>query len=157
MKEKLETFLSVSFHSKCRAFTVLILICIAVLLPSASAGGSCDKIENKEWNIHGTFKTCFMPETVIDSDDFLITSDQDETIEGFNAGGKGKLQQNIGAKFPNLVVLDAESCSIKNITKEDFRGLHKLRQLRLDNNEIETIDDDTFGFIPAVEYILLSE
>lgn len=153
----MEVALSVAFHFKCRAFTVLVLIGFAVILPSTSAAGSCEKIEIKEWNIHGTFKTCFMRETINESDNFLITSDRDETIEGFNAGGKGKLEQNIGDKFPNLVVLDADSCSIKNITKENFRGLNKLRQLRLDNNEIETIDDDTFGFIPAVEYILLSE
>lgn len=101
-----------------------------------------------------------MRSTVIDSKDFLITSDRDVTVEYFNAEDNMKneyLPTNIGETFPNLLGLNAHNCSIKEITRENFRGLNKLRTLILANNQIETIEDDTFDFIPAVRGIFLSE
>lgn len=101
-----------------------------------------------------------MKSTVINSTEFLITSDRDEAIEGFYAEGNEKLDflpTNLGDKFPNLINLHARNCSIKAISKENFEGLDKLRRLNLAGNQIKKIADDTFDSIPSVENIWLSE
>lgn len=101
-----------------------------------------------------------MKSTVINTTDFRITSARDDTVEGFYANKNNKLDHlptNIGEKFPNLVTLFAAACSIREISKENFEGLNKLRYLTLASNQIERIDDDTFEHIPAVKTIDLSE
>lgn len=101
-----------------------------------------------------------MKTTAIDSPDFLITSDRDETVEGFAAWTNKKLEflpTNLGEKFPNLIVLSAQNSAIKKITKKSFKGLGRLRKLYLHDNQIEAVDDDAFEFVPAVEEINLRE
>lgn len=101
-----------------------------------------------------------MDSTVINSTDFLITSDRDESIDGFGASGNKRfefLPTNLCDKFPNLLGLQAAGCPIKQISKEIFNGLDKLRYLNLQYNQIETIADDAFNGIPAVEMIWLGE
>lgn len=101
-----------------------------------------------------------MDSTVIDSPDFLITSDRDETVEGFSAYKNSKFEHlpiNIGEKFPNLIALQVYNCSVKRISKDSFKGLSKLRRLYIYHNQIEQIDDDVFEHIPAVEEIYFSE
>lgn len=101
-----------------------------------------------------------MGSTVIDSTEFMITSPRDETVGAFYAWENKKLEhlpRNIGDLLPNLLNLHAAKCSIKQISRENFKNLSKLRRLNLDGNQIERIDDDTFEFIPAVERIFLCE
>lgn len=101
-----------------------------------------------------------MYSTVINSADFLITSHRDETVEGFDAFGNDKLEnlpKNIDDNFPNLIILVAGRCSIKEIAKVNFEGLDKLQRLYLYHNQIEKISDDTFKHIPAVIHINLCE
>lgn len=98
--------------------------------------------------------------STINSTDFSITSDRDETVEGFHESHNRKLEylpSNLGEKFPNLIILGADHCSVKEIAKENFKGLKKLRKLILNHNKIEKIDDDTIEYIPAVERIQLSK
>lgn len=101
-----------------------------------------------------------MGSTAIDSTDFSITSDRDETVEAFYVRENTKIEflpTNFGNVFPNLVGLAAFNCSIKEISQENFRGLDKLRVLWLVYNQIEKIYGDTFDGIPAVEQIHLGE
>lgn len=96
----------------------------------------------------------------IDSNDFVISSVRDETIEGFSAYQNKKVEYlptNLGETFPNLLALSADYCSIEEIRKENFKGLGKLRFLLLHNNQVEMIEDDTFDSIPAFEEIFLGE
>lgn len=100
-----------------------------------------------------------MESTEINSNDFLITSPRDETVKGFYAANNKNLRslpKNLGV-FPNLIVLDAEACSITKISKESFEGLSKLILLLLRGNQIEEIEGDTFEHIPAVQLITLGE
>lgn len=136
-----------------------LIVVVAVMPPPTSTDGTCETIENFEWGIE-SLKTCRMYSTVIDSSDFLITSARDKTVNGFRAFNNKKLEhlpENLGEKFPNLLILFAGYCSIREISKESFRGLGNLRFLDLEKNKIERIDDDTFDFIPAVERIDLGE
>lgn len=101
-----------------------------------------------------------MHSTVIDSTDFLITSARDAVVGGFYAHKNQKLEhlpKNFGEKFPNLIALSARFCSIKQIRKENFKGLNRLRGLWINSNQIEKIDDNTFDYIPAMETINLGE
>lgn len=101
-----------------------------------------------------------MNSSVIDSKDFLITSDRDETVEVFYAFGSKKLEflpRNLGEKFPNLLGLNAAHCSITEISKESFKELGKLLKLRLYGNQIEKFVDDTFEYIPAIVKVHLGE
>lgn len=101
-----------------------------------------------------------MDSTAINSTDFLITSDRDEAVEGFHVWINPHIEHlpsNLGKKFPNLIIMYVSDCSIKEIKKENFKGLIKMRRLQLNDNQIEKIDDDTFGLIPAVEEIHLRE
>lgn len=85
---------------------------------------------------------------------------RDETVEGFWAYNNKKLQHfpsNLAEKFPNLLALSAYSCAIREIRRECFKGLKKLRHLALYGNQIEKIDDGTFEYIPFVEKIALRE
>lgn len=105
-------------------------------------------------------KTCMMFSTRINSTGFLITSDRDETVEGFDAHRNKKLDylpKNIGEQFPNLISLDAAHCSIKEIMKDNFKALNQLLKLKLNGNQIEKIDDDIFDYIPAVKQIWLGK
>lgn len=137
-------------HFNCRAFFVISMV--------ASSSGICEKFENVI-SIVGFTKTCFMESTVIDSTCFLIATHRDETVEGFDAFGNRNLEylpNNLGEKFSNLLFLQAGDCSIKEIFKENFSGLKRLQILNLQYNQIESIDDDTFEYIPVVEEISLS-
>lgn len=126
----------------------------------SSAGGPCEEIKDVAWTRLGTMKTCKMDSTVIESTEFLITSNRDETVGGFIADNNEKLEHlpsNLGEKFQNLLALEVYECSLKEITKENFKGLNQLQTLFLAFNQIETIDDDTFDYITTTEEIVLGE
>lgn len=101
-----------------------------------------------------------MSSAVINSADFHITSARDENVGAFYTINNKKLEhlpKNIGEKFPNLTILNVRDCSVKEITKESFKGLDRLQYLWLPGNRIERIDDDTFDYVPAVQSIDLRE
>lgn len=142
-----------------RALSTFVLILIAVIVPTASGSGPCDRIVIGQWGT-GAEKTCNMSSTAINTTDFVITSDRDEAVDGFWANGNEQLKylpKNLGEKLPNLIKLQAMFCSIKAVSKDNFEGLSKLKSLNLQGNEIAKIDDDTFELIPAVEWISLGE
>lgn len=128
---------------------------------TTSRGGPCEKIENFDWgfgSIKFSWKTCYLESSAIDSRNFLITSAREETVEGFSVWQNKKVEylpKNTGEKYPNLIGYDARDCSIKEISKEDFKGLSKLQRLYLNYNQIEKISDDTFDSISGVHEILL--
>lgn len=146
-----------------RAFGLYVLTCVAAFLTTtaSSAAGPCEKIQYFNYGFsYGPLKTCYMDSTVIDSKDFTITSERDETVEAFHADGNKQLKRlpnNLGKKFPSLFQLSAADCSIKEVLKENIKGLSKLQFLFLSGNKIEKIDDDTFEYISAVEIIDLCE
>lgn len=94
--------------------------------------------------------------SAINSTDFAITSSKNELVEVLIADRNFKvfyLPNNMGEKFPNLLVVAARICSIKQISKDVFKGLNKLKVLSLGHNKIEKIDRDTFDYLPALERI----
>lgn len=148
---------------------MFILIVALAILPClvTSTEVFCEKIEMVDsWTRnHGipVTKTCQMGEasgatTAINSTGFAISSEPDESAEGFNSWNNSKIEylpEDICDVFPNLIVLSAGSCSIKSVSKDNFRNLNRLRYVHLYRNEIERIDNDVFDDNLELQEILL--
>lgn len=110
---------------------------------------------------HAIYKTCFMNDTaVINFNDFAISSVQDESIarlDFFTNRNIFYLPVNVSESFPKLSFYNAQNCSIKAISKENFEGLFELKKLYLDNNEIAKIPSDIFDDLGQLEWLTLGE
>ncbi|KAJ6643191.1 Chondroadherin [Pseudolycoriella hygida] len=51
------------------------------------------------------------------------------------------LPENTSVIFPNLYSIEAFDCSVKSLNELNFKGLHKMIQVDLNKNQIETIDE----------------
>lgn len=99
--------------------------------------------------------------TAINSRDVTIdTKDHYTTVKGLwfleNKAIKF-LPIKISESFPNLVALDAQYCSLTEITYENFAGLDQLAGLYLTKNAIEKIDYDTFKDLVSLKELNLSK
>lgn len=54
------------------------------------------------------------------------------------------LPQHVGDSFPNLVVIKAYGCAIKSVNKLNFNGLTKIRNIDLNKNQLEIIEENSF-------------
>jgi Leucine-rich repeat (LRR) protein len=90
---------------------------------------------------------------------FLINSTSDTEIQGFDIYNKIDVEfipENLSEKFPNLIGINVFNCSIKTVTKTNFKGLNKLVIIGLSNNKIETIESGTFKDTTKVEKLALA-
>lgn len=122
---------------------------------------SCES--NRSWNWGypvGNQKTCFIEEITIDSQGFSIASAEDEATGGIYFEENKQvsyLPVNVHKIFPNLMGLSAAECSIKTLTKENFKNLKKLKELKLRYNQIEIIQNDVFEDLTSLEELDLGE
>lgn len=120
----------------------------------------CETIGNFPWLFVGDRPTCYMNgSTVIDSNGFTIISPRDSTIGGLNFHRNKEISYlpvNVQEKFPNLEVLTASHCSVKHISKDNFKDLVALRVLWLEHNQIEAIPSDTLEDLRSLELLELS-
>lgn len=103
-------------------------------------------------------ETCFMLETTsINEPNFTIaTNDTSIKILSFFDNKKiSFLPVHVGETFPNLLNYGASRCAIKEILKENFKGLSKLNYLYLDQNQIKRIPSDTFEDLEDLKYLFL--
>lgn len=141
-------------------FVFILLIALQAVLFASGSEGPCEKIEKHSyWSI--TNPTCVMAATtVINSVGFLITTPHNDSVEGFLSIFNKKIEylpDNMADKFPNLVFIQAQDCSIKSISKQNFKNLKHLRFLALIQNNITKIESDTFMDLVALEELWLSE
>lgn len=119
---------------------------------------SCEKVEIYDWS-YGLRNqtTCFMDEvTAIDSPDFIILSERDETVGGLRFAENRNisyLPSDVYKNFPGLLGIDATSCSIKVIKKENLNFLYNLTMLWLRDNQIESIGDGSFDALTLLQGI----
>lgn len=106
-------------------------------------------------------KKCSMEETTaISSKGFTISSPKDYSIQKLSFLNNKKvwfLPENVDENFPNLLFYDAGFCSIKMITKPNFKGLENLTKLFLQQNEITEILKNVFEDLLNLELLDLSE
>lgn len=108
----------------------------------------------------GQLEGCFINQTEINSNDVSITPGAYDSVKGLyllsNMNAK-YLPVKIHITFPNLVAISARDCAIKSIAKVNFEGLSELKTLTLSNNQIESIDSDSFDDLLMVRRILLGK
>jgi Leucine-rich repeat (LRR) protein len=63
----------------------------------------------------------------------------------------------MATNFPNINLIRAEECSIKELSKASLDGLTNLKFLDLDDNFITTLLTDTFSSLINLERVDLGE
>lgn len=134
---------------------------VVLLGKSQATSVTCEEINVLSLNFIGDHKTCIMTKTtVVDSRDTTISATKDDTLKALNFWSNTKISYlpvEIHKSFPNLIMMDAGHCSLKEITKANFEKLGKLQELLMCCNQIERIDGDTFKDSPLLEYLGLGD
>lgn len=133
-------------------FLIFALFVLAVLQINA-ADLNC---ERNEMAMVKNTKSCYLGDlTTINSHGYEI-SKSDETVETLDFDGNTKIRYlpvKAGEKFPNLLVIAAGSCSLKEVSKINFDNMIKLRELLLYSNEIKKISSNTFEDLASLEIL----
>lgn len=125
---------------------------------------TCENVEDFDYkDAIGVQSTCFMNGTTsIASPRFTMAARNDET----NAVTALRFSKNLRVQYLptdtyksylDLVVIHANQCFIKSISRSNFRNLRRLRDLELANNQIKRIYDDTFIDLEALENLYLGK
>lgn len=94
--------------------------------------------------------------TVIDSTGITFSPERNDSIRGIDFSDNKKIHYlpfKLHKTFPKLLVFAASSCSIKAISRENFKNLKVLRGLWLRNNQIETIPSNAFQDLISIDDI----
>lgn len=135
------------------------VIAIERLTTEIQAQVSCESLGSTNyWREFKPAKTCKMDRTtLINSAGYHMTT-RDATVENFYFSHNKKihyLPEDFSEMFPHLIVIMAQECSIKTISKQNFRNLTMLRGLSLRGNQIELIERGTFDEVVSLEYLSL--
>lgn len=107
------------------------------------------------------YETCFMTyKTVINDTNFVFADLRDEEIEGVTFEGNKKIEylpNKMYLQFPNVLIYKASRCSIKQISRENFENLNRLKYIELAFNEIQKISATTFEALASLVRVDLSE
>lgn len=105
------------------------------------------------------FCSCCKNSSAINSPDFFISDRRHDGVNRIDLRNNPKLEflpVSIFLKFSNVQTYDADRCSIREISKNNFEHLLKLESLNLSFNRIKIIKHNTFEGLPKLERILLS-
>lgn len=131
------------------------LLCVAEVSTSQVP---CEGIKVPSYFNH---KSCLMNRTTtIDSPRFTILSAVDDSVEGLFLADNKKISHlpvGVDKVFRKLLIIVATSCSIKNLTNENFSNLTQLTTLYLGANQIEKIMSDTFTDLRSLVTLDLSK
>lgn len=124
---------------------------------------SCERFGDADFYWSGSrypLKTCLMDKstTIKESDSKILT--RDETVLGLLLDSNKNiiyLPIGVAEKFPTLQAYDAWACSIKVVSKINFKALKKLKRLCLSSNQIETIPTDAFSDLIELEHLSLGK
>ena len=120
----------------------------------------CEKVEDYNWEHIGLKRTCLIEESHYTDFRKQISENQSDEISGLSFKDSHKLTNlpmKISKSFPILEGYNADGCNIKKLNKNNFVGLHKLRNLQLNFNPIEEIPDDVFQDLKNLEFLHLSK
>lgn len=117
---------------------------------------ACEKYQDSD-----NYDTCLMTnQTEISFTNFIIANLKDEEIEGIKFEGNKNIRflpYKIYLQFPNLVIYNAERCSIKQISMQNFENLRSLKSIELRFNRIKKISGDTFKGLDNLRSVDLSK
>lgn len=119
------------------------------------------EIECESFRDKNNFEFCMMDEkTAINATNFVIAELKDEDIGGIDFNYNKAIEYlpyKIYMQLPNLVTYRAQWCSIKQISKQNFEELRRLKNILLNNNKIQKISGNTFRGLEKLIEIDLSE
>jgi hypothetical protein len=108
---------------------------------------ACEKIEDMTWvDPVGTAKTCFFETTIINERNTTIST-KDSSVRGLVINNNNKAEYlfvRIAQSFPNLEAYSVYRTSVRELSKQNFAGLNKLKILVVANSQIEKIESKTF-------------
>lgn len=138
-------------------------IACLLVLAAQTLKVECDEVRCSLFDKHTTSaKRChYNSSVVISSSDTSIADAKDETVDAlyvinYNLNVKF-LPINVHAKFPNIKLIHAVGCSIKEISKKNFANLDQLKSIVLNSNEITMVPSDTFQGLLQLAVINLGE
>lgn len=123
----------------------------------------CESVSKQNWYSYGTLNVCNMlsKRNRISIDEPNVTIGiHDKSITGLLFSDNKNvffLPVQVAKKFPSLIGYEAEACSIKEIFKENFKGLSELKYLGLQKNQIEKILSGTLDDLTSLEKLSLCE
>lgn len=98
--------------------------------------------------------------TVINDTNSVIAELRDEEVQGITFDYNRKIEHlpyKIYMQLPHLVKYWARSCSITQISKQNFEKLNRLRNIMLSDNKIQKISGNTFHGLESLMNVILSE
>src|SRR5690349_14285385 len=81
-------------------------------------------------------------------------SDKDVRIVWFNKANVNHFPRGLEKHFPNLTHLFIFVCGIKEISRNDLKGLEGLVYLRIENCQLTSLPDDLFTEMPNLRVVL---
>lgn len=103
---------------------------------------------------------CIMDKkTEINASNFVVGDLRDEGVAGINFEFNTAIEYlpyKIHMQLPNLVNYVANHCSVKQITKENFEKLTRLKYILLLSNQIQKIPGNTFKGLEGLVSVDLS-
>lgn len=106
-----------------------------------------------------SLKTCVLSRKEKSEEDFIIL-DENEAVKALDFQRNRNIEMlpiDVDKNFPNLLLYNAATCSIKLISKKNFANLIKLQDINLKENQIDKIYGDTFEDQTALKRLTLSE
>jgi Leucine rich repeat len=149
---------------KLLSFTIFLLSCFVMVQRVVSNQVSCEVINAcGGWTISPNHRlhTCRLltPSiTSIYAPGFRINSLKDFSVTGINSERNKNIQflpENVYEVFPNLEGYNSHACAIKIISKANFQGLNKLKDLNLHTNQIEMLISDSFQDLTSLNLLQL--
>lgn len=98
--------------------------------------------------------------TKIDSSSTTIAGPRDDSLHGLLLAKNKQitsLSNDVGKKFPELQYYNADDCAVTSLERNNFKGLHKVKGLFLNDNQINSVEKDSFADMPQMEKLGLGE
>jgi Leucine rich repeat len=120
-----------------------------------------DKIRTYDQDLRRYYDECKMKRTIIDSKAYKISESEKSPSETGLIFTENKnihfLPTAIYETFPKLLRLNADECSIRRISRDNFGKLTYLKFLFLAGNKINAIPSDTFEDLKALRILTLGK
>lgn len=121
---------------------------------------ACERFGDYNLSPHPV-ESCFMDiSTSINETDVEIIKCDNFNVDELNFNNNKNiffLPIKVAKTFPNLINFRSASCSIKDISYENFKGLNKLKFLSLRENQIEMIPCNSFEDLVDLEELYLGK
>lgn len=130
----------------------------AINIPQGSNNVPCQNVQNLFWNFTAiNVLTCSISSSISKIDTSI--QPRNNSVLGLMITNQSTiyLPINVNQTFENLLAYKASKTLITSISRENFRGLSKLKILDLSENRLRKILNNTFVDLISLEYLILSK